>query len=139
MTTPDLADWLCGRWTVHREINDGAGSFDGSAEFSSGHDAARVWREAGRLRLGRHRGPAQRTLLLDPGTAGGAWQVRFDDRRPFHDLDLRSGRWEAEHLCGPDTYRGLFVVGGPDRLDITWRITGPRKNDVIVSAYERAR
>jgi hypothetical protein len=138
MASGDLAGWLRGRWTVRREINQGQGRFDGTAEFTAGEDATQIWHETGRLRLGGHDGPAYRTLHLAPGPAGGAWQVRFDDGRPFHDLDLRSRRWTAEHLCGDDVYRGEFIVEGPDRLRVTWRVTGPRKDDVIQSVYERA-
>jgi hypothetical protein len=137
---PDLAGWLRGEWTVTRVINDGAGHFEGRACFVPDPEspAAVMWREHGRLRLGAHDGPAERTLRIEPAI-DGAWQVRFADGRPFHELDLAAGgRCDVSHLCGPDVYRGRYEIDGPDRFTITWRVSGPRKNDVIASRYERA-
>jgi hypothetical protein len=133
----DLAAWLAGRWTVRRDINAGAGAFVGIAAFEV--EAGQiVWREDGCLRLPDFEGPAYRTLrLIADGDPGAVWQVSFEDGRPFHQLDLRAGRCEAVHYCGEDTYRGLFVVETEDHLDVTWRVTGPRKDDTIASVYER--
>ncbi len=138
-TPPELAGWLRGEWTVTRVINDGAGRFQGRVSFTSDPDSpvALIWHEHGRLRLAAHDGPAERTLRIEPA-AVGAWAVRFADGRPFHPLDLASGSDDVTHLCGADTYRGRYAVEGPDRFTVTWRVTGPRKDDVIVSVYERA-
>src|ERR1700744_6503907 len=115
MVTPpsgpvQLAAWLHGRWTVRRTINGDGGHFNGVAEFTpaGGEQDVTRWVEHGDLTLGAYTGPARRALPLHPGAAG--LQVRFDDGRPFHDLDLRHGHWEPTHLCGPDTYRGAFQV-----------------------------
>jgi hypothetical protein len=133
-----LARWLRGAWAVVRVINAGAGRFEGRACFTPdpGTPATTVWHEHGRLRLGAHDGPAQRTLRIEP--AGGAWQVRFADGRPFHPLDLTAGHCDVTHLCGPDVYRGRYEIEDRCRFTVTWRITGPRKDDVIASVYERA-
>jgi hypothetical protein len=132
-------EWLRGEWTLTRVINDGAGRFEGRARFAPDPAMPRtvIWHEAGRLRFGGHDGPATRTLRIEP-QAGGGWQVCFADRRPFHPLDLATGHWEATHLCGADLYRGCYRVEHRDRLSVTWRISGPRKDDVIASRYERA-
>ncbi len=137
-TAPELTGWLRGEWTVTRVINHGAGHFEGRACFADdpGSPGATIWHEHGRLRFGAHDGTAERTLRIAPAT-DGAWQVRFADDRPFHPLDLASGD-DVTHLCGADTYRGRYAVEGPDRFTVTWRITGPRKDDLIVSVYERA-
>jgi hypothetical protein len=131
--------WPNGEWTVVRVINGGAGHFEGRARFTPDprSPATIIWQEEGRLRLGAHDGPATRTLRLEPREAGG-WQVCFADGRPFHVLDLDGGRGEATHACGADVYRGHFVVEHEERFTITWRVSGPRKDDVIVSRYERA-
>jgi hypothetical protein len=136
---PDLAVWLPGEWTVTRVINDGAGRFEGRAAFISdpGPPVSLIWHEHGRLRLGTHAGPAERTLRIEPA-AGGTWEVRFADGRPFHSLDLARGSDQVTHLCAADTYRGRYTVQAPDRFTTTWRITGPRKDDVIETVYERA-
>jgi hypothetical protein len=130
--------FLLGRWSLRREINDGEGAFVGDALFTADGTSGLRWRETGRLALGGYVGEAHRTLLIGPGPRSGTWEVRFDDGRPFHPLDLRSGRWEAEHQCGPDLYRGVYATPGADRLTVRWRVTGPGRADTIVSDYRRA-
>lgn len=80
---------------------------------------------------------AHRTLLVVPGDRPPAWQVNFDDGRPFHPLDLRAGRADVEHLCGPDTYRGAYEVTGPAAFTTRWHVTGPGRDDTIVTAYRK--
>jgi hypothetical protein len=137
-TPAQLPAWLAGEWTITRLINGDAGRFQGRARFTPDPAAptSLVWHERGRLRLGGHEGPAARTLRIEPAD-DGAWQVRFADGRPFHPLDLAAGRCAATHRCGADTYRGEYVLVGEDRFTVTWRITGPRKHDEIVSVYDR--
>lgn len=135
----ELAAWLRGEWTVVRVINGGAGRFEGRAQFTPDPHtpAGLVWHEHGRLRLGAHDGPAERTLRIEPA-GGGAWEVLFAAGRPFHPLDLRGGSCEATHLCGADTYRGRYLIESADRFTVSWRVTGPRKDDLIESVYDRA-
>jgi len=66
-----------------------------------------------------------------------AWEVRFDDGRPFHPLDLRAGRCAVDHPCGEDHYAGEIRVETPDTVVIAWRVVGPRKDQTIVSRYTR--
>lgn len=138
----DLAAFLRGEWDVERTVEDEgagrAGRFAGVAEFAdaaAGPAGAIAWREAGRLRLDGYDGPATRELALVP--AGGAWEVRFADGRPFHELDLASGRCAVAHDCGADRYEGEFRVEGPDELVVTWDVTGPGKAQRIESRYRR--
>jgi hypothetical protein len=134
----DLPDWLTGTWTARRVINDGAGTFTGTAVFGDDGAGGLRWHEAGRLALPSHTGEATRTYrIVADGT--GAWEVQFEDGRPFHPLDLSRGRWAAEHHCGEDVYRGVYAVTGPDRFTVTWHVSGPRKDDVIACAYARGR
>jgi hypothetical protein len=135
----ELTGWLRGAWEITRRINGGTGHFEGRARFSADPATPEVtiWQEQGRLRLGAHDGPAARTLRIEPAT-DGAWQVRFADGRPFHPLELTGGSWDVTHLCGADVYRGHFEVQHDDRFTVTWRVTGPHKDDVIVSVYVRA-
>jgi hypothetical protein len=139
LTPPELAAWLPGEWTVTRVINDGAGRFEGRASFVSDPDSplSLIWHEHGRLRLAGHDGPAGRTLRIEPA-GRGTWEVRFADGSPFHRLDLSSGSDDVTHPCGADVYRGRYEIQAPDRFTVTWRVTGPRKDDLIVSVYERA-
>lgn len=128
----DLGSWLAGEWSVQRYISGGRGTFRGRASFTPRQDGTTRWHEAGQLVLDGHEGPASRTLTLDPDG-----QVRFDDGRPFHRLDLATGRCEAEHLCAPDTYRGTFEVLDDATLIVTWRVRGPGRDDTIRSHYTR--
>jgi hypothetical protein len=134
----DLAVWLPGEWAITRVINRGAGSFEGRAGFAPDprSPTALIWREHGRMRLGSHDGPAERTLRIEPAE-DGTWEVRFQDGRPFHRLEMAGGSCEATHLCGADTYRGRYVIEDRDRFSVTWSVTGPHKDDVIESVYER--
>ncbi len=133
----DLAEFLAGRWTVDRQMSEGdaQGSFAGVAEFTREGDGL-VWDERGRLRWQRYDGEAYRRLLVVPGDGG--WEVRFDDGRLFHPLDLNQQRFEAFHPCGEDRYEGTYRVVGEDELLVRWRVRGPRKDQEILSRYRRA-
>ena len=133
-----LPDWLNGHWAIERVINGSEGHFTGDAVFDPDRHGGARWHESGRLVIGGFDGPVSRTLQLDPIADGAGWQVRFDDGRPFHPLDLSSGRCEAEHLCGPDRYQGHFTVLDADRMTIRWRVTGPGRADNIDSEYRRS-
>ena len=133
----DLPSFLLGDWSLRRVINDGEGTFDGVARFTADGAGGVLWHETGRLALGDYAGEAHRTLSIAPDLeAGSGWQVRFDDGRPFHALDLRCGRCRVEHRCGRDVYRGVYAAE-PDRLTVRWRVTGPGRADTIASAYRR--
>jgi hypothetical protein len=132
----DLVEFLAGRWTVDRTLAQGEerGAFAGVAEFSRDGDGL-VWDERGRLRFQRYDGEARRRLLVVPGAEG--WEVRFDDGRLFHPLELREGDFAAYHPCGEDHYEGTYRVVGDDELLVTWRVHGPHKDQEIVSRYRR--
>ncbi len=82
--------------------------------------------------------PAERTLRFLPGSAPGTADVRFADDRPFHDLDLTTGRWVTDHPCAADLYRGEFTVLDADHWRTVWRVGGPAKNLVLTTGYARA-
>ena len=97
-----------------------------------------AYHEQGELRFGTHQGPAWRRLRYR-GQPDGTADVRFDDDRAFYRLDPRSGTWQAVHLCGADRYEVTGAVLGPDRYTETWRTTGPRKDQVLITKLTRAR
>jgi len=121
---------------------DCAGSFDGRAAFASAPaDAglpagALAYQETGELRFGSHRGPASRSLLFLPGPDGAA-EVLFADGRPFYRLDLRSGRWQAEHPCREDQYVVTVRVLRPDCFTEHWRVRGPAKDYEMTTTLTR--
>ena len=129
--------YLRGRWTVERRLRDaavGAGRFAGVATFAP-DEGGLAWRERGRLRLGRHDGPASRLLRVEPAPHG--WLVRFSDGRLFHRLALRA-RCSVTHACGADLYEGTYEVLGPSAFDVRWHVRGPGTDQTIVSRYRRA-
>ncbi|MFM9595514.1 DUF6314 family protein [Streptomyces scabiei] len=83
--------------------------------------------------------PAERTLRFLPGTAPGTADVRFGDGRPFHDLDLTTGRWRTDHPCAADLYRGTFEVHDENRWRTLWRVGGPAKDLLLVTDLTRER
>ncbi|MBH1933269.1 hypothetical protein I5Q34_03020 [Streptomyces sp. AV19] len=138
---PDAVAYLTGRWAVERELldlrTDSAGTFRGTARFERAGAGGRVLHvEDGELRWGGTAVDAGRTLGLAPGPDGTA-AVTFADGRPFHDLDLRTGRWTVRHPCAADRYDGTFTVVSPDEWHLRWRTTGPAKDHLLSSVYRR--
>lgn len=132
----DLRAYLEGAWSVDRELRDGErrGRFQGVATFRA-EDGGIWWDEDGEIDFGAFRGPAHRRLRLVP--RGTAWEVRFEDGRHFHLLDLSSGHCDAGHDCGADRYDGTFDVLAPDAFEVVWVVRGPAKDQRIVSRYRR--
>jgi hypothetical protein len=81
--------------------------------------------------------PAERTLRFLPGPSPATALVQFSDGRPFHDLDLSTGRYVADHPCAADLYRGEFTVRDENRWRTVWRVGGPAKDLVLTTDYTR--
>lgn len=132
---------LRGRWSIERQVRDlrmgHDAAFTGTADIAPapGVPGELAWREEGELVSAAHRGPARRMMRVVP--AGAAWEVLFEDGRPFHPLDLGEGRCDVVHLCGADRYDGAFHMVAPDHLTVRWRVRGPAKDLEIVSDYRR--
>jgi len=143
-------DFLSGDWTVTRRIIDHrtgqVGSFHGTASFQpaaetspaeGGFGSTLAYTESGELRLGGHRGPARRSLLVvDAGD--GAADIRFADGREFYRLDLRTGNCAAAHPCRMDQYHVTVTRLSADSYAETWRVTGPSKDYELHTTYTRA-
>jgi len=139
---PDVLSYLAGRWRVHRSVADlgggGRGVFEGTAAFTGGADGVLCHAEEGTFTWRGTARPARRAhryLPLGDGTAS----VAFEDGRPFHLLDLRTGRWTARHPCAADRYLGRFTVLGPDRWQVVWTVRGPGKDVRMSTVHERLR
>lgn len=134
-----LSEYFAGLWDLRRTIEDRrrgeTGSLRGEAEFRT-EPSGLSYRENGALEIGAYRGRAhQGYLFLFPAPA--RLEVRFQDRRLFHRADLSSGMAETEHSCPPDLYRGRYLLEGPDAWQLTWSISGPRKDLILTSRYLR--
>jgi len=139
---PEVLAFLAGSWRVDRTVRDLAsgdeGRFDGTTVFGPLEDGALLHRESGTFVWRGVARPAERTLRFLPGPAGpGTAEVRFADGRPFHDLDLTTGHWVADHPCAADLYRGEFTVRDADHWRTVWRVRGPAKDLVLTTDYAR--
>ncbi|MFC9509085.1 DUF6314 family protein [Streptomyces sp. NPDC057002] len=137
---PDALAYLAGRWGVTRSVRDLAGGeqgeFSGTTDFRTESGGGLLHHESGTFVWQGVARPAERTLRFLPGPDGTA-DVRFADGRPFHDLDLTSGRHVADHPCSADLYRGEFTVLDADHWRTVWRVRGPAKDLVLRTDYAR--
>ena len=137
----DVLAYLSGSWRVRRAVRDLAsgdeGDFSGTTVFGALAEGGLLHVESGTFTWQGVARPAERTLRFLPGAAPGTADVRFGDGRPFHDLDLTSGRHVADHPCSADLYRGEFTVLDADRWRTVWRVGGPAKDLVLSTDYLR--
>ena len=139
----DLRAWFAGCWRIVREIDDrragahhvmhGTGTFTPAAAEPHAlvYDEDVVWQPAGRTMTG-----TRRYLITE--IRGARARVLFDDGRPFHALDLATGRCPVHHDCPPDIYAGEYRVLDADRFTVRWTVTGPRKDSVLFTTFTRA-
>ncbi|CCB77902.1 MULTISPECIES: DUF6314 family protein [Streptomycetaceae] len=137
----DVLGYLEGRWRVEREVRDldagATGVFRGTGVFvREAPGGALTHSESGEFTWGGVTRPAYRGHRFEPGPDGTAL-VCFADGRPFHPLDLREGRWTADHPCSADLYRGEFEVLGPDRWRVVWTVAGPAKRLSLATWHDR--
>ncbi len=138
---PDVLAYLAGRWRTERTVRDLAsgaeGRFEGATAFEGLTGGGLLSREAGAFTWQGVTRPAERTLRYEPGAGPGTADVRFADGRPFHSLDLASGRHVADHPCAADLYRGEFTVRDADHWRTVWRVGGPAKDLLLITDYSR--
>lgn len=136
----DLRAYLTGRWTLARTIRDLrqviGGTLEGTAEFTPA-DSGLLYCEEGILTLGSHRGPAEQQLCFAFPLSDARADVAFRDGRPFYQLDLSRGADAVTHVCDPDLYEGHFLALDADRWQSVWKVTGPRKDQELLSLYTR--
>ncbi|WP_405610778.1 DUF6314 family protein [Streptomyces sp. NBC_00076] len=138
---PDVLAYLAGSWRVERSVRDltsgDEGHFGGTTTFGPSDEGGLLHHETGTFTWRGVPRPAERTLLFLPGSPPGTVDVRFADGRPFHDLDLASGRHVTDHPCSADLYRGEFTVRDGDHWRSVWRVGGPAKDLVLTTDYAR--
>ncbi|MFF8907408.1 DUF6314 family protein [Streptomyces olivaceoviridis] len=138
---PDVLAHLAGRWRVERAVRDlasgGEGRFTGTTVFTALDGGGLLHEESGTFTWQGVPRPAGRTLRFLPGPGPGRADVRFADGRPFHELDLTTGRYVADHPCAADFYRGEFTVRDADHWRTVWRVGGPAKDLVLTTDYAR--
>jgi Family of unknown function (DUF6314) len=137
-------DFLAGDWTLIRRICDHRsgqiGTFTGTASFRPPAEPETrgilEYCESGELRLGRHRGPASRSLLVRDSGDGTA-DITFADGREFYRLDLRYGSCVAAHPCRADQYDVTVRRLSANSYTEIWRVTGPAKDYELHTTYSR--
>jgi hypothetical protein len=147
MEIVDTLGFLRGTWAIVRSIEDHRigtrGSFKGTATLISlpiDSDVALEPRahyaEVGELRFGTHTGRARRTLeyrQVDAVTV----MIYFADGRPFVDLDLRTGVWQSDHVCGDDRHEIATFVRSGDMVVERWRVRGPMTDYEAIALHTR--
>ncbi|MER5430466.1 DUF6314 family protein [Streptomyces sp. NPDC002588] len=137
----DVLLYLAGSWRVERSVRDltsgDAGAFTGATDFRPLAEGGLLHLESGTFTWQGVARPAERTLRFLPGPVPGTADVRFADGRPFHDLDLTTGRHTADHPCSADLYRGEFAVRDADHWRTVWRVGGPAKDLLLTTDYAR--
>lgn len=133
---PQLNDFT-GIWALSRSITqaDGPeGRFTGQAVFTA-EGAGLRYHEAGQLVLdGETAMQAERDYLWL--AEGDQIVVRFEDGRDFHRFTPAAPA--AVHWCDPDDYRVTYDFSHWPDWSSEWRVTGPRKDYVMISHYTRA-
>jgi len=146
----DIGRFLLGAWQVTRLGWDGVPARTmrprtmrprtmrlwGTARFSP-CAAGLLFEERGMMAVGAYLGEAVRRYVFHVESASVA-RVCFEDGSPFHRLDLETGLAHVQHDCTPDRYEGRYRVLATTCWQLSWRVTGPRKNQVITSRFSRA-
>ncbi len=136
----DLALFLAGSWRIARRIADQrsgtSGRLTGTAIFTPAPGGLR-YNEWGLPTCGAFRGEASQIYWFAVNGPRAA-EVRFEDGRFFHCLDLSSGLADVVHECAPDRYRGRYRVSGRNGWTLAWQVQGPRKRMFIGTRYARA-
>lgn len=131
---PQLHDFT-GVWALSRRIllADGTeGRFSGQAVFAP-EGAGLRYHEAGQLRVSGAAMQAERSYLWH--AEGDQIVVRFADGRAFHRFTPAAPH--ATHWCAPDDYRVSYDFSRWPVWAATWRVSGPRKEYVLLSHYHR--
>lgn len=130
---------FAGRWQLQRKIEDFRAGSDavltGEAVLS---DEGDVWRyhERGVLRMGDAPPMTTERVYLWRFLSARV-EVSFEDGAPFHNFVPTAGAVATSHLCGDDLYRPHYALDHWPAWEVTWRVTGLRKDYVMKSTYSR--
>ena len=128
-----------GSWQVGRRIENAEGPearFEGVARFEP-DGAGLVYAEEGELQLEGQPPIRGERRYLWRQEEDGTIAVFFDDGRDFHRFDPGAEAPGDRHHCAPDVYDVTYDFGGWPEWESRWRVTGPRKDYVMVSRYRR--
>jgi len=110
------------------------GAFAGTAQFS-GDEGALLYAEKGNLTLAGTTMRAERRYHWH--CEGHSADVSYEDGSFFHRFTVADGTATAEHLCGEDLYRAAYTFHSCGDWQVTWQVSGPRKDYTSVTTYQR--
>ena len=135
-----LFDAFLGRWHFDRHIEDRLAGHvlrgTGEAQFTSTGKGQMRYDETVLLEV-PGQGPMSGTRRYLWDARGHAIDIRFDDGRPFHAVDLEAAASKDTHRCDPDLYRVTYVFGTWPLWSARWEVTGPTKSYVMETAFRR--
>ena len=139
-TPPEsLEDFFAGSWSYLRILDDRRlgtrGSILGHAGFEAA-EAALLYSERGHLSFAGSETIATRRYRYS-FPEGQRAEVFFADGRPFHAMDLSRGEDYFTHDCPPDLYQGHCRLLDASSWQLSWRVTGPRKDLRLKTRYRR--
>lgn len=119
---------------IEDRLADQRGIFTGIAAFT-GEGPTLLYSEDGTLTLGQNTMQASRRYgwQID----GSKVRVTHEFGEPFHDFIIINDMATAAHLCGDDTYYGEYKFYFPDRWQVVWTVSGPRKDYTSTTLYSR--
>lgn len=128
---------LEGAWRLSRRIDDRraglTGHLEGTSRWSPDAQGLRQ-EETGLLHYGAAP-PMQAARVYLWRQEGAGLAVFFEDGRPFHRLG--PDRLSDRHLCHPDTYDVTYDLSRWPDWTQCWHVTGPRKDALITSRFQR--
>lgn len=129
---------LVGRWSLRRRLRDDrlgmSGRVAGELLIRPDADGSLEWEESGELEWGSLRAQVRRRTILRRTDDG--WWMTFDHGGLFH--PWRPGI-VVEHPCAADLYRGIIRIDSEDRMRVLWRVTGPAKDQRLMTRLRRTR
>lgn len=142
----DLAAFLRGSWRIERTVVDRKhgqnGTFSGTVELSSLADGGLHYHEFGTLDWLGASAQTQRDYRLLPTRDPAVLDWSFVNPNGsasyfFHTMNLGSGLWRANHPCAADTYQVEYQALSQDELSVVWDVTGPSKDNLLTSSWQR--
>ena len=123
-----------GAWALHRRISprQGVGAiFEGTAVWSRIKDGL-AYVETGLIQLeGQMPMQAERRYFWSEDLC-----VYFEDGRFFHTVPSQGG--QSDHWCDPDMYIGTYDFTRWPDFEVTWQVTGPKKDYLLQTLYTRS-
>lgn len=128
--------WLEGVWTFSRVIQ-GSGKMKGTATFIKKTPSTLLYYETGLLKLNDGAAfESYRNYIYQWKNKKIA--VLFEDGRFFHELEFETDvDAKGHHECGMDLYRASYRFDGPYSFELQWAVTGPKKDYMIRTNFEK--